>query len=190
MQQWQYWSVVVLWIVWEVYWGISSRGVKRAAAKEPFLSRLPVLMALLLGIVCMLVPEWISPFLARPLLPQGGLFFYLGYALLVAGLSLAFWARATLGRNWSGRVTIKEDHELVTAGPYGWVRHPIYSGALLAVTGSAIALGWTGGLVTLVLFTGVFVRKILLEERMLSGHFGDRYAEYRKRTRALIPFIF
>jgi len=190
MESWQYWSVVAAWIVWEIYWGYSARGVKRAATKEPFFSRLPVLLALLMGIVCMLVPQWISPYLARPFLPQGGIFFYLGYAVLVAGLSLGIWARRVLGRNWSGRVTIKEEHELVTSGPYRWVRHPIYSGALLINIGSAIALGWIGALVAVVLFTGVFVRKIHLEERMLSGHFGDKYAEYRKHTSTLIPFLF
>jgi len=187
---WQYWSVVAAWVIWEIYWGLSARGVKRAAAREPFLSRLPVLIALLAGIACMLVPQWISAYLARPFLPQGGIFFYLGYAILVAGLSLGIWARSVLGRNWSGRVTIKEGHELVTAGPYALVRHPIYSGALLINIGSAIALGWIGGLVAIVLFAVVFVRKIRLEERMLGGHFGEKYAEYRKRTNALIPFIF
>lgn len=189
MQSWQYWSVVALWVVWELYWGISARGVKRASTKEPFLSRLPVLIALITGIACMLVPDWISPYLARPFLPQGGMFFYLGYAVQVSGLTLAFWARAVLGRNWSGRVTIKEEHELVTSGPYRRLRHPIYSGALLAVTGSAIALGWIGGLVTVVLFMSVFVHKIRLEERMLIGHFGDAYIQYRKQTNALILFV-
>ena len=189
MASWQYWSVVALWAVWELYWGISARGVKRAASKEPFLSRLPVLIALITGTACMLVPEWISPYLARPFLPQGGVFFYLGYAILVSGLSLGIWARRVLGRNWSGRVIIKEEHELVTSGPYCWVRHPIYSGALLICAGSAIALGWIGGLVTVTLFTGVFVHKIRLEERMLTGHFGDAYVQYRKKTNALILFV-
>lgn len=189
MQPWRYWSVVALWVVWELYWGISARGVKRAAAKEPFLSRLPVLIALITGIACMLVPEWISPYLARPVLPQGGIVFYFGYAVQVTGLCLAFWARATLGRNWSGRVTIKEEHELVTRGPYQRLRHPIYSGALLAVVGSAIALGWIGGLITIVLFLGVFVHKIRLEERMLIAHFGDAYMQYRSKTNALILFV-
>lgn len=189
MATWQYWSVVALWVVWEIYWGISARGVKRAAAKEPFLSRLPVLIALVTGIACMLVPNWISPYLARPFLPQGGVFFYFGYVVQVAGLALAFWARAALGRNWSGRVTIKEGHELVTSGPYRRIRHPIYSGALLINIGSAIALGWIGGLVAIALFLGVFVHKIRLEERMLTGHFGDAYAQYRKKTNALILFV-
>lgn len=189
MASWQYWSVVSAMIVWELYWIISALGVKRAAAKEPFLSRLPVLIALVLGLLCLLVPEWLSGALAEAFLPQGGIFFYVGLALQLSGLALAFWARATLGRNWSGRVTIKEDHELVMSGPYRRLRHPIYSGALLAVTGAAIALGWYGGLVAIALFMGVFVRKIFLEERMLSGHFGAAYTQYRKKTDALILFV-
>lgn len=189
MASWQYWLVVALWVVWEVYWGISAMGVKRATAKEPFLSRLPVLIALVTGIACMLVPNLLSSYLARPFLIQGGLFFYIGIAVQVSGLALAFWARATLGSNWSGRVTIKEGHELVTNGPYRRIRHPIYTGALLTVIGSAIALGWIGGLVTIVLFMGVFVHKIRLEERMLTGHFGDAYTQYRRKTNALILFV-
>lgn len=189
MAPWQYWLVVSGLVVWELYWIISALGVKRAASKEPLLSRLPVVIALGLGLVCLVAPWWLSGVLAQAFLPQGGIFFYVGEALQLSGLALAFWARATLGRNWSGRVTIKEDHELVMSGPYRRLRHPIYSGALLAVTGAAIALGWYGALVTLVLFTGVFVRKILMEEKVLTQHFGDAYVQYRKKTDALILFV-
>ena len=190
MAAWQYWSVIAAWIAWEIYWGLSARGVKRAASKEPLASRLLVVAALILCFVFLLVPNWIAGFFARPLLPQGGLFFYIGFALLLAAMAFTVWARTTLGRNWSGRVTIKEDHELVTTGPYGLVRHPIYTGALLAIIGTTVALGTIGGLVSIVLILAVFVRKIHLEEQVLGRHFGDKYAAYRNKTRALIPFVF
>ena len=189
MQPWQYWLVIALWILWEFYWGYSVRGVKRAASKEPLPSRLLVLLGLVLCFLFLLVPEWIAAPLARPFLPQGGFFYYLGLAVLIAGLAFSAWARQVLGRNWSGRVTIKEDHELVTRGPYAWVRHPIYTGALLAITGTALAYGRIGGLISIGLILAVFLRKIHLEEKAMGGHFGERYAEYRRRTKALIPYI-
>lgn len=190
MASWQYWLVVAAWIGWEIYWGLAARGVKRAVSKEPLASRLLVVAALLLCFVFLLVPNWIAGFFAQPFLPQGGLFFYIGFALLLGGMVLTAWARRTLGRNWSGRVTIKEDHELVTTGPYGLVRHPIYTGALLAIIGTAVALGATGGLVSIALILAVFIRKIRLEEQVLGEHFGEKYAEYKKQTSALIPFLF
>lgn len=189
MQGWQYWLVVAGLVTWEIYWIISALGVKRTASKEPLLSRLPVVIALGLGLVCLIAPWWLSAALAQAFIPQGGIFFYVGEVLQLSGLALAFWARAVLGRNWSGRITIKEDHELVTRGPYSRLRHPIYSGALLAMIGSTLAFGWYGGLVTLLLFTGVFVRKILMEEKVLTQHFGDAYAQYRQKTNALILFV-
>lgn len=190
MAAWQYWLVVAAWIGWEIYWGLSARGVKRAASKEPLPSRLLVVVALILCFVFLLVPNWFGSFLDGSFLPQGGLCFYIGFALLLAGMAFTAWARTALGRNWSGRVTIKEDHELVTTGPYGLVRHPIYTGALLAIIGSVIALGRVGGLLSIVLILAVFIRKIYLEEQVLGRHFGARYTEYRKQTRALIPFLF
>jgi len=86
-------------------------------------------------------------------------------------------------------VTIKEDHELVTRGPYALVRHPIYTGALLGFSGSALALGHVGGLFSLAIMLAIFTHKIRLEERLMGAHFGERYAEYRRKTRALIPFL-
>ena len=83
MASWQYWLVVAAWIGWEIYWGLAARGVKRAVSKEPLASRLLVVAALLLCFVFLLVPNWIAGFFAQPFLPQGGLFFYIGFALLL-----------------------------------------------------------------------------------------------------------
>ena len=96
-------------------------------------------------------------------------------------------ARRWLGRNWSGTVTVKHDHELVTGGPYGIVRHPIYTGLLGGFIGSAIALGEWRGLVAVVLVLIAFMRKIRLEERWMQERFGDAYRRYRQRVPALVP---
>lgn len=186
---WRYGLVAAAWIAWEVYWGISARGVKRVASQEPLPSRLLVLAALILVFVLLFVPGWFNATLTRPFLPRGPDLFYLGFGGQLCGMGFAAWARRTLGRNWSGRVTIKKEHELVTAGPYRIVRHPIYTGALIAIFGSACALNRFGGLLAGLLILGVFLYKIRLEERMLDAHFGERYLEYRRHTRALLPFI-
>jgi len=99
------------------------------------------------------------------------------------------WARVHLGGNWSGIVTLKEDHELVRRGPYRWVRHPIYSGLLLAIAGSAVVRGeWRGFLALAIAFAALW-RKLKLEERWLGETFGEQYAAYRRRVSALIPFV-
>ena len=80
--------------------------------------------------------------------------------MVAAGLAFAVWARVYLGRNWSGTVTVKQDHELIRSGPYGFVRHPIYTGLLLAMLGTAIAIGEWRGLVAFALFTIGFLLKL------------------------------
>ncbi len=95
MQQWQYWLVVAGLVVWELYWIVSALGVKRAASKEPLLSRLPVVIAIGLGLVCLIAPWWLSSTGSDPpFMPQGGIFFYVGAQVLqLSGLALAIWAR-------------------------------------------------------------------------------------------------
>jgi len=190
MFAWRYWLVVAVWMVWEGYWIIASLGTKRAAQKEPLLSCIPVVIGIVLAAALLLAPAWFGRFMDRSFTAQTDATYLPGLLLALAGIGFAFWARSTLGRNWSGRVTIKEDHELVTTGPYAWVRHPIYTGALLGFSGSALALGRVGGLFSVAIMLCIFIRKIHLEEKVMGQHFGERYAEYKRRTKALIPTLF
>ena len=104
-------------------------------------------------------------------------------------LSFAAWARISLGTNWSGSVTLKEDHELITSGAYSVTRNPIYTGFLFAVIGHAIIVGVAKGfVVALILFVTVLV-KIQREEILLSSHFGDAYDVYRKKVKKIIPLL-
>jgi protein-S-isoprenylcysteine O-methyltransferase Ste14 len=189
MFDWRYWLVVVAWIVWDGYWILSARGVKRAASKEPWTSRGPVVLGLVLSPTLLLAPGWFGNFMGQRFLPQDDLIYVLGILLLAFGVYWAFWARHTLGSNWSGRVTIKQDHELVTVGPYRFVRHPIYTGVMFAFLGSAIALGRVGGLFALGIMLAIFFYKMRLEEKVLDQHFGNKYADYRKITKTLIPLV-
>jgi protein-S-isoprenylcysteine O-methyltransferase Ste14 len=114
---------------------------------------------------------------------------FLGSALTVLGLAGAIWARTYLGRNWSGYVTYKENHELVTKGPYRFVRHPIYGSLLLMLAGAFI---YYGSLLILMIFTALFaafIARMRKEEQIMTKLFGKRYTDYKKRTKALIPFV-
>jgi len=115
--------------------------------------------------------------------------FFVGVAILVAGFVFAVWARSYLGSNWSGTITVKEEHELVRNGPYSFARHPIYTGFIMGMAGSAIALGELRGILAVVLFVAAYLRKIRIEEKWLIAHFGQAYEDYCKDVRALIPFI-
>ena len=112
----------------------------------------------------------------------------IGAVLFAAGIALAVWARAILGRNWGMPMTQRAEPELVTAGPYGLVRHPIYSGILLGMVGTSLATNLIGLGITLVL--GIFfVYSAIVEERNLTATFPSAYPAYRQRTKMLIPYL-
>ena len=113
----------------------------------------------------------------------------LGAALTLAGVAFAIWARMTIAGNWSSDVTLKRDHELVVAGPYRWVRHPIYTGILLASLGTALAVGEWRGLIAVIFAGAAYWRKLGIEEAVMRRQFGEAYARYAGRVRALIPFV-
>lgn len=113
-----------------------------------------------------------------------------GLVLTVAGCAFAIWARLTLGSNWSGRVTVKEGHELITWGPYGLTRHPIYTGLMTAVVGTALAGGEWRCLVAIVVILLALMVKMGQEEKLMMQTFPLAYPEYRQRVKALIPGIF
>ena len=113
----------------------------------------------------------------------------LGLALLGLGLGFAIWARVHIGRNWGTPMTQKDEPELVTSGPYHLVRHPIYSGILVAGVGTSVALSWMW--LTAVVLAGVyFVYSATVEERYLTQQFPDTYPAYKRSTKMLVPFVF
>ncbi|MGH7689031.1 MAG: methyltransferase family protein, partial [Gemmatimonadaceae bacterium] len=95
----------------------------------------------------------------------------------------------TLGRNWSGTVTVKENHELIVRGPYRIVRHPIYTGFTLGMLGTALVIAQVRGLIAMALIVCAWRLKWGVEERFMLEEFGERYADYKKRVSALIPGI-
>ncbi len=112
-----------------------------------------------------------------------------GLVLFALGLGFAIWARVHIGRNWGTPMTQKNDPELVTSGPYHLVRHPIYSGILVAGIGTAVALSWLW-LVAVVLAGVYFLYSATVEERYMTEQFPDSYPAYKSSTKMLVPFIF
>jgi protein-S-isoprenylcysteine O-methyltransferase Ste14 len=113
----------------------------------------------------------------------------IGLILFALGLGFAIWARMHLGRNWGGPMTQKDEPELVTSGPYHLVRHPIYSGIMVAGVGTALALSWLG-LPAVVLAGVYFLYSAAIEERYMTEQFPDNYPAYKRSTKMLVPFIF
>lgn len=111
----------------------------------------------------------------------------IGAALLVASTLLALWARVALGRMWAGRPMALEDHELRTDGPYGLVRHPIYSGLAGMILGTAMILGFGRMLAVLLCTAAIVAWRVRTEERLMVATFGERYVRYRRRVPALVP---
>jgi protein-S-isoprenylcysteine O-methyltransferase Ste14 len=178
-----------LWLTWFVYWWLSASKVKATAREESAASRAAHLVPMVVAMVLIMPIPLPLGFLGERMLPDGPTAHWIAAAIVAAGLAFTVWARVHLGRNWSATVTVKNDHELIRSGPYRFVRHPIYSGALLAFAGTSLARGdWRGPLAILILFVALW-RKLQHEERWMAEAFGEDYAKYRSEVCALIPFV-
>jgi len=176
-----------LWLAWACYWWLGARRTKATERHEPLASRLLHLVPLAL-VVALLFSERVPlPWLARRFLPWAPWQFAVAAAITAAGLAFTVWARRHLGRNWSATVTIKQDHELIDSGPYALVRHPIYTGLLLAIAGSGFARDDWRGVIAVLLAWAALWRKLRFEERWMRERFGERYAAYCRRVPALVP---
>jgi protein-S-isoprenylcysteine O-methyltransferase Ste14 len=179
----------ILWLAWLGYWFFAALNVKRTQRRERFASLLLNRGPLVVGAFLLAFERQPLPWLCERFLPLSMAFYWIGLVMLAIGLALAVWARRHLGRNWSGIVTVKRDHELIRSGPYGLIRHPIYTGLLLAILGTAVAIGEWRGLIAFALITAAFVLKFKTEERFMTETFGEQYARYRAEVRSLIPFV-
>jgi protein-S-isoprenylcysteine O-methyltransferase Ste14 len=187
--QWLIWNLIPgMWIAWCLYWIVSARGTKRTVRRESWGSRISHVLPLVVGISLVALPYVPSPLFATRILPRTPATYWIGATLTFLGLAFTVWARRHIGSNWSGTVTVKENHALVCTGPYAWVRHPIYTGLLLAILGSAVARGELRGVWALVLCTIAFVSKLRIEERWMRQVFGAEYERYSATVPALIPF--
>jgi protein-S-isoprenylcysteine O-methyltransferase Ste14 len=180
---------VAMWMTFLVYWQIAARGAKTTRRLEPLSMR--VLRVLLFGFALLILILHRLPvhWLYRQLYPESAAGFWAGAAVTLVGLLFCVWARLHLGANWSRSVTVKQGHELITSGPYRIVRHPIYTGLLTGFIGTAIALGQVRGGIAFLLVLIALWMKWRLEERWMREEFGQPYAEYVRRVRAVVPWL-
>lgn len=181
-----------LWLVPIVYWFVSAIGAKRSVSRPWAWQRELGLRLGILALVLLVLrlsalyrtPLELRSYLINTNVPMG----VLGVVLCALGVGSAIWARAYLGRNWGLPMSQKESPALVTTGPYAYVRHPVYTGFLLAMLGSAIgeSLVW---LLPLLVFGIYFSYSARREEKILLTQFPEQYSLYRKRTKMMLPFI-
>jgi protein-S-isoprenylcysteine O-methyltransferase Ste14 len=172
-------AVSILWIAFGLYWLVSAIGVKRGS--RGWKNRPPVYLVIV-GVVLL------RSYKPGSLATHGAALHAVGATLLVSGLAVSVWARIFLGRNWGMPMTRKEEPELITSGPYRYVRHPIYSGILLALVGTALAtnLYW---LIVLGVMGPYFIHSARVEERLMIATFPTAYRSYRANTKMLVPFL-
>jgi protein-S-isoprenylcysteine O-methyltransferase Ste14 len=176
------------WAAWLVYWLISAARSKPTLRRPGWirLALLRLLIAITVIIIFRLPGVGLAHISVTPASPPLA---WSGLLLTIAGLGLAVWARVYLGRNWGVPMAHKQNPELITSGPYAWVRHPIYSGIILATFGTALASGWLV-LLVVVYITGYFVYAARTEERNLEHEFGEPYRKYKAKSKMLVPFLY
>ena len=176
-------AIGALWIGFWVYWMASAVGVKAGRKRSTrFLGARVVVVLVVIALLR-------GGVLGEHAVTRDRAVGVAGFVAVGAGLGLAVWARRHLGRNWGMPMTQKVEPELVTSGPYRRIRHPIYSGIILAMIGTAIATSMYGLILVLVL-SGFFVYSARTEERYLAEEFPESYPKYRRSTKMLIPFVY
>jgi protein-S-isoprenylcysteine O-methyltransferase Ste14 len=183
-------TTVFCWCAFFTYWGIMAKRVKAAVYAQDKLSRAAYLFFVFFSLFSVYIPSFAVGLLGYQMVPESNWSGIGGSIISVTGVAFAIWARYTLGTNWSARVTLKKEHELIQNGPYSIVRHPIYTGFEMAVLGPAIVVGQLKGFVALAIVFTAHVLKIRMEEVLMNKQFPSQYAAYSKRVKRLIPFIF
>jgi len=183
---WQFWDAGIVWVMFTLYWEIAKSGSAEVKRVESGASR--GIHVFLANIALLLV---IAPILGMGrFMPIWPVMMTAGVALETAGLAFAIWARRHLGRNWSGEITLKVDHQLIRTGPYKHLRHPIYTGLLATYLGCTMVTGEWLAVIGLALGAFAYIRKLRLEEMNMTTAFGPDYDAYRQESRALVPFVY
>lgn len=184
---WPLWVSAAVWVLFSIYWEIAAKNAARDKSSESPASRGLHVFMVNAALLLLFVPV---PGLTGRYLPATSLVVAVGLTIQGSAVLLAVWARRHLGRNWSGRITIKVGHELVRSGPYRFVRHPIYTALLGMYAGSAMVSGEWHALVGLALAAFAYFRKFRMEEANLAVAFGAAWGDYCRSTRALLPGLF
>jgi protein-S-isoprenylcysteine O-methyltransferase Ste14 len=175
-----------LWVLFCLYWLVSALNRKKTKRRESWVQRMAYVLPLLAAFYLLLHhggPAW----LGTRFVPDTPSVQWLGVVIMAAGVAIAFWARFHLGANWSGVVTLKQGHELIRTGPYRTIRHPIYTGILLAFLGNTVEVGQVRGLLGLLIIWLSFYVKARREESFLVQEFGPRFDEHTQHTGMFLP---
>jgi protein-S-isoprenylcysteine O-methyltransferase Ste14 len=177
------------WILFAVIWMVAAFWTKQTVYQERRANLLRYSLPLLIGAYLIFKGPRLSDPLGFRVVPRIDIVAWTGVALCVGGLLFCIWARFTLGRNWSGVVTFKGGHELITRGPYAIVRHPIYTGILIMLLGTVIAFGRVAGIIALPLVFWALWIKLRYEENLMREKFPEEYANYSRHVKRLIPGV-
>jgi protein-S-isoprenylcysteine O-methyltransferase Ste14 len=176
-----------LWIAFVLYWAVAARGAKRVARNDTTAANMLSVILVAAGAVLLFGQDVHLGSLDHTSSGGQSARHVIGLVLTAAGIGFAFWARHVLGANWSGRVVVKEDHTLIRSGPYRRIRHPIYTGLLIALAGTAIYFGQWRSWIGFALFVAGLWLKASREEAMMAGEFGEDYAVYRREAGMFVP---
>lgn len=174
------------WAVFIVYWGISALSAKRTVSRGPALW---IVRVVILLFALAAVSKYGAREVSTAVFAQGPTAPLLGTICAIAGIGLAVWARVYLGHNWGMPMSKKENPELVTGGPYSYIRHPIYTGVLLAILGSSLVVASFFWLGIFVVGGAYFIFSAVQEEKLMLKTFPETYPAYKRRTKMLVPFI-
>jgi len=182
-RQWAGYLWQLLMVIWVVLWF----GMKKAKKLEGWGERAQHGLLVFLGFWLVFggLHDW--GWLNDRLLPNVPSMWVTGLLLTAIGVAISIWARLSLGSNWSGMVTLKNNHELIRTGLYRWIRHPIYSGILLGMIGTAMIRGQLRGVIGIVVVLAAFYFKARREERFLREEFGAQFDEHAKVTGMFLP---
>jgi len=176
-------GVFAIWAVFIIYWAVSAARVKkdveRAGNRWQWFGP---------AVIAIIIASFLFPALNERVIPLNNITGPIALAASALGIGYAIWARRHLGKNWSATPALKEDHALVTSGPYRLVRHPIYTGVLLAFVGSII-VSTALWMILLAVVAAMFIWRVNVEEALMTREFPNEYPEYKKKTWALVPFV-
>ena len=185
-----FWIIWGSWMLFLLFWLAMGFSAKKNIHSQPAAERRRYTIPLVAGLLLMMIRGQVFPFLAplaAPLYERTPPILVTADVMAVLGVAIAIWARVTLGRNWSGVVTFKESHELVTSGPYALVRHPIYTALILLFLAMDIPLATPAAAAGFLLVVWSCWVKLQQEEALMLQQFPDSYPAYMARTRRLVP---
>jgi len=190
-------ALTILWVAWIIHWVVGEPLYQYAKHRTKAVLKWGRTRGNILSYVLLMVSFGILQisftgqlaFLGEGFLSDVIAVSLVGFSLAIAGLAFSVWARLYLGSNWSPIATLKKGQTLVRSGPYGIVRHPIYSGLMVAIIGTAVVFGGYRVIISIIcVFLFAWVR-ITEEEKLMSKQFGQEYSKYKKKVKAIIPGV-